>query len=517
MCLQVSTNSPQFSNLFSVQFYQQRTADYIEWFYNEANFPPSNDNADNVRNSIFDVSTTVEIESQIVNPPINDSKRRDPTSGVVQQSTDRSGGVNMNHVEASEVGGEEEEEESETYFPTDLPSQSPARIISETYFPTNLPSKSPIEYMINHINDGEERLHMDNSIAVSDVSSSSVVGSNNKYPEKKEGKAGKEQASMRQHTFELPAQLRFHDHPHSQHTHHHDKSYTHRKLPDVSDGTGFCGSDADAAAFRCDQKCSSNADCANIANRRCYSAPICIKSNGYCGESRQDSQQRCLSDETKQECNDNLDCVTGSVWTTGGLKCYNTLGVCDETESPVSMSPTTISLGTPSPLFAVTPPPVISTSPTTSPAIPTVDTKMPTYSPTLFPTTTIVTFTPTVTTNGVDECPANEPYVELSLVITISYKLRNDEVADTITLDEILSIPFSKKIYREIYRINYLKRTNEGVIIDRFEDLSCTTELEFKLNTEPTLLPTLSPSYNPSIVEPTGIPTTQQPIIGEYL
>ena len=85
-------------------------------------------------------------------------------------------------------------------------------------------------------------------------------------------------------------------------------------------------------------------------------------------------------------------------------------------------------------------------------------------------------------------------------------------------MDEILSIPFSKKIYREIYRINYLKRTNEGVIIDRFEDLSCTTELEFKLNTKvPTLLPTLSPSYNPSTVEPTGIPTTQQPVIGEYL
>ena len=89
MCLQVSTNSPQFSNLFSVQFYQQRTADYIEWFYNEANFPPSNDNADNVRNSIFDVSTTVEIESQIIPPArnaiwigTNDMKTRDRIRGV---------------------------------------------------------------------------------------------------------------------------------------------------------------------------------------------------------------------------------------------------------------------------------------------------------------------------------------------------------------------------------------------------------------------------------------------------
>ena len=43
-----------------ILIYQQRTSDYIEWFYNEANF----NNVDIVRESVFDVTAVVEIVSQ---------------------------------------------------------------------------------------------------------------------------------------------------------------------------------------------------------------------------------------------------------------------------------------------------------------------------------------------------------------------------------------------------------------------------------------------------------------------
>ena len=411
-----------------MQFYQQRTADYIEWFYNEANFPPSNDNADNVRNSIFDVSTTVEIESQIIPPARNaiwigtkDMKTRDRIRGV------------------DNVG----------------------------------------EGLIDIYDSSSSRQHL----------------------KEEEGISNQHKMVYHHQQHYLPVNVlpgenrRFHntDAQHHYHTIHERRELEHNENDDPS---------------------SSKVDGSRMRTRNLQAATNTTAPTTYMPTYLPTISPMAVVGNTPGE--EDTAAPVGSSTTASPAVSDSTFSPAPSpaidgfaTDAPV--------LGTSSPLFAVTPPPVISTSPTTSPAIPTVDTKMPTYSPTLFPTTTIVTFTPTVTTNGVDECPANEPYVELSLVITISYKLRNDEVADTITLDEILSIPFSKKIYREIYRINYLKRTNEGVIIDRFEDLSCTTELEFKLNTEPTLLPTLSPSYNPSTVEPTGIPTTQQPVIGEYL
>ena len=95
-----------------MQLYQRRTADYIEWFYNEANFPPSNDNADDVRNSIFDVSATVEIDSQIIPPVRNaiwigtkDTKTRNRIQGidnVGKSLTDIHGSSSRQHLKEEE-------------------------------------------------------------------------------------------------------------------------------------------------------------------------------------------------------------------------------------------------------------------------------------------------------------------------------------------------------------------------------------------------------------------------------
>ena len=465
-----------------MQLYQQRTADYIEWFYNEANFPPSNDNADDVRNSIFDVSTTVEIESQIIPPVRNaiwigtkDMKTRDRIRGVdnVGESLiDNDSSSSRQHLK-------EEEGISNQHKPVHHHQQH--------YLPVNvLPGQNrrfhnTDAHHYHTIHERRELEHDEND----DPSSSKVDGSR-----------------MRTRNLQAATNTTA------------PTTYMPTYLPTISPMAvvGTPGEEDTAAPV------SSSTTASPAVSDSTFSPAPFPASDGSTTTApvKVDTDAPVLGTSSPLLATTPPPVISTSPTTSPAI-------TPDETESPVSMSPTTISLGTPSPLFAVTPPPVISTSPTTSPAIPTVDTKMPnTYSPTLFPTTTIVTFTPTVTTNGVDECPANEPYVELSLVITISYKLINDEVADTITLDEILSIPFSKKIYREIYRINYLKRTNEGVIIDRFEDLSCTTELEL-LNTEvPTLLPSLSPIIGtmsptpfPTSIEETDSPT-EAPITGTF-
>ena len=68
-------------------------------------------------------------------------------------------------------------------------------------------------------------------------------------------------------------------------------------------------------------------------------------------------------------------------------------------------------------------------------------------------------------------CPANESYLGLDVVITISYRLTG--VSEDFTVEEILAAPFSEEIYRSIYRKQYLN-------IGPFKDLTCTSELLFE-------------------------------------
>ena len=68
-------------------------------------------------------------------------------------------------------------------------------------------------------------------------------------------------------------------------------------------------------------------------------------------------------------------------------------------------------------------------------------------------------------------CPANESYLGLDVVITISYRLTG--VSEDFTVEEILAAPFSEEIYRSIYRTQYLN-------IGPFKDLRCTGELLFE-------------------------------------
>ena len=73
--------------------------------------------------------------------------------------------------------------------------------------------------------------------------------------------------------------------------------------------------------------------------------------------------------------------------------------------------------------------------------------------------------------NDNNGCPANESYLGLDVVITISYRLTG--VSEDFTVEEILAAPFSEEIYRSIYRKQYLN-------IGPFKDLTCTSELLFE-------------------------------------
>lgn len=153
------------------------------------------------------------------------------------------------------------------------------------------------------------------------------------------------------------------------------------------------------------------------------------------------------------------------------------------TESPTSMVTESPVASTPSPVLETTSPP--------SPTEVEEETTSPTPAPFL----------------DREECPSNEPRLQLQLVIQISYRLDSD--ADY-TLEEILSTPFSQPSYREKYRLDYLMQTDDGVKLRRFEDLTCTTEL-YLLEDEETLDPTLMPSF-----EPTMSPN-MPPIIGSEM
>jgi len=174
------------------------------------------------------------------------------------------------------------------------------------------------------------------------------------------------------------------------------------------------------------------------------------------------------------------------------------------TESPTSMVTDSPVSSTSSPVLEMTSPP--------SPS-PTVEVEEETSSPTPAPFL------------DREECPTNEPRLQLQLVIQISYRLDSD--ADY-TLEEILSTPFSQPSYRERYRLDYLMQSDDGVKLRRFEDLTCTTEL-FPLEDEETLEPTLMPSFEPTMSPnmppivgsemPTSITDspTESPIIGTQM
>ena len=92
-----------------------------------------------------------------------------------------------------------------------------------------------------------------------------------------------------------------------------------------------------------------------------------------------------------------------------------------------------------------------------------------------------------------DGCPPGEVYLGVNLSIEISFRLSTP----SITLDEILAAPFSQQVYRETYRLDFLKEDDP---LGFFTDLTCTSELLF-VNVEeqfPTEAPTQSPTFSPT-------------------
>jgi len=101
------------------------------------------------------------------------------------------------------------------------------------------------------------------------------------------------------------------------------------------------------------------------------------------------------------------------------------------------------------------------------------------------------------------------------------------DLEDTITVEDILTTPFSTVVYRDKYRIDYLMKNEDGLLfIGQLSELTCTSELLIvePLPTEmptkapiigtlePTTLdPTLSPSYPPTVL--TDAPTNS-PVVG---
>jgi hypothetical protein len=73
-------------------------------------------------------------------------------------------------------------------------------------------------------------------------------------------------------------------------------------------------------------------------------------------------------------------------------------------------------------------------------------------------------------------CPANEPYLGLDVVIEISYRQVGN--SEEFTVEEILAAPFSKEMYRTIYRTDYLN-------VGPFNDLTCTSDMLFEPRTPP--------------------------------
>ena len=124
---------------------------------------------------------------------------------------------------------------------------------------------------------------------------------------------------------------------------------------------------------------------------------------------------------------------------------------------------------------------------------PVVDVLFPTISPSRASVSNppITTDSELATLN--DGCPPGEVYLGVNLSIEISFRLSTP----SITLDEILAAPFSQQVYRETYRLDFLKEDDPlGV----FTDLTCTSELLF-VNVEeqfPTEAPTQSPTFYPS-------------------
>jgi hypothetical protein len=177
--------------------------------------------------------------------------------------------------------------------------------------------------------------------------------------------------------------------------------------------------------------------------------------------------------------------------------------VAGATESPVVEVPTfspTISI--PPAVAGDTESPVVEV-PTFSPTIsippavagdtesPVVDVLFPTISPSRASVSNppITTDSELATLN--DGCPPGEVYLGVNLSIEISFRLSTP----SITLDEILAAPFSQQVYRETYRLDFLKEDDPlGV----FTDLTCTSELLFEAPTQsPTFYPSDAPTLNP--------------------
>ena len=464
-----------------ILIYQQRTSDYIEWFYNEANF----NNVDIVRESVFDVTAVVEIVSQTQ----VDEQLLDDGSTIL-----RSSGGSKNDDDVF-TWNDDQDEEDDVFVWLDHDNDPIKR--TKSYQDTT----STLNWVHNQITNNEQK---------------------SRPRQKKKSHHDSFHSTLKWVQYQVDNLQR--------------RGEGRRR--GLQEGTKSpSASDSPTTPFPTYFPSISPV----VGNNETVTTAPVVADNETVTTSPVVEGSNSSSPTPLATTDVNSTAPSLSITSAPNINTPSP-STLSNTSSPVSIngtaSPSVISNNTISPTTVasvdgnttapsasstiMTEAPVVNTeSPSTSPTTLAPIVPIETSSPTL-----LDTFTPTFVTNGVTSCPANEPYLNLELVIQISYKIMAN-LEDTVTVQDILTTPFSNVVYRDKYRIDYLMKNEDGEpIIGQLSELTCTSELLIMepmpttmptkapiIGTlEPTTLdPTLSPSYPPTVL--TDAPT-RSPVVG---
>jgi len=497
-----------------ILIYQQRTSDYIEWFYNEANF----NNVDIVRESIFDVTAVVEIVSQLqINDPLLDNGSALP----------RSGGSKYDNDDVF-TWNDDQDEDDDVFVWLDHENDPITRTSHQD-------DTSTLNWVHNQVNNNNEpknkstsrprqkkKSHHDSFHSTLKWVQYQVVDNLQRRGEgRRRLQEGTKSPSGLTDSPTTPFPTYF---------------------PSISPVVGGNETVTTAPVVADNETLVTTSPVVDSSNSSSPTPLVTTDVNSTASSPSTVTSAPNINTPSPSI----LSNTTSSPVSINGTSSPTTIGTLEptslsNTSSPVSIngtaSPSVVSNNTNSPTVAsddgnttapsasstiMTEAPVINTeSPSTSPTTLAPVVPIETSSPTL-----LDTFTPTFATNGVTSCPANEPYLNLELVIQISYRIMAD-LEDTITVQDILTTPFSNVVYRDKYRIDYLMKNEDGLpFIGQLSELTCTSELlivdpmptEMPTKApiigtlEPTTLdPTLSPSYPPTVL--TDAPT-RSPVVG---